>query len=126
MKDRHLLFKYLFGLTVCILFFPLAVSAADSFIHFKRLSVDDGLSQNTVLALTQDHNNKLWVGTIDGLNWYEGSRFVSYYKAPDDTTSLANNHVYSLHTDSKGTVWVGTQVGLSRYNIVGNNFTNYS
>lgn len=81
MKDRHLLFKYLFGLTVCILFFPLAVSAADSFIHFKRLSVDDGLSQNTVLALTQDHNNKLWVGTIDGLNWYEGSRFVSYYKA---------------------------------------------
>ena len=126
MKDRHLLFRYLFGLTVCILFFPLAVSAADSFIHFKRLSVDDGLSQNTVLALTQDHNNKIWVGTIDGLNWYEGSRFVSYYKAPDDTTSLANNHVYSLHTDSKGTVWVGTQVGLSRYNIVGNNFTNYS
>ena len=126
MKDRHLLFKYLFGLTVCILFFPFAVSAADSFIHFKRLSVDDGLSQNTVLALTQDHNNKIWVGTIDGLNWYEGSRFVSYYKAPDDTTSLANNHVYSLHTDSKGTVWVGTQVGLSRYNIVGNNFTNYS
>ena len=112
MKDRHLLFRYLFGLTVCILFFPLAVSAADSFIHFKRLSVDDGLSQNTVLALTQDHNNKLWVGTIDGLNWYEGSRFVSYYKAPDDTTSLANNHVYSLHTDSKGTVWVGTQVGM--------------
>ena len=120
MKDRHLLFKYIFGLTVYILFFPLAVSATDSFIHFKRLSVDDGLSQNTVLALTQDHNNKIWVGTIDGLNWYEGSRFVSYYKAPDDTTSLANNHVISLHTDSKGTVWVGTQVGLSRYNIVGN------
>ena len=84
MKDRHLLFRYLFGLTVCILFFPLAVSAADSLIHFKRLSVDDGLSQNTVLALTQDHNNKIWVGTIDGLNWYEGSRFVSYYKAPDE------------------------------------------
>lgn len=127
MKDWHLLFKNLFGISVCILFFPLyTVLAADSHIHFKRLSVDDGLSQNTVLALTQDHNNKIWVGTIDGLNWYEGSRFVSYYKAADDTTSLANNHVYSLHTDRKGTVWVGTQVGLSRYNIVGNDFTNYS
>lgn len=127
MKDRHLLLKHLFGLTVCILFFPLYTAlAVVNPIHFKRLSVDDGLSQNTVLALTQDHNNKIWVGTIDGLNWYEGSRFVSYYKVPDDTTSLANNHVYSLHTDRKGTVWVGTQVGLSRYNIVGNNFTNYS
>lgn len=127
MKDRHLLFKYILGLSVCILFLPLyAIPGADSPIHFKRLSVDDGLSQNTVLALTQDHNNKIWVGTVDGLNWYEGARFASYYKVPDDTTSLANNHVYSLYTDLKGTVWVGTQVGLSRYNIVGNNFTNYS
>lgn len=127
MKDRHLPLRYILRLSVFILFFPLyVVLAADNPIHFKRLSVDDGLSQNTVLALTQDHNNKIWIGTIDGLNWYEGSRFVSYYKVPDDTTSLANNHVYSLHTDSKGTVWVGTQVGLSRYNIVGNNFTNYS
>lgn len=127
MKDRHLLFKYVFGLSVCFLFFPLyTVLADDSPIHFKRLSVDDGLSQNTVLALTQDHNNKIWVGTIDGLNWYEGSRFASYYRAPDDTASLANNHIYSLHTDPQGAIWIGTQVGLSRYNIVGNNFTNYS
>lgn len=127
MKDRHLLLRYILRLSVFILFFPFYVGlAADIPVHFKRLSVDDGLSQNTVLALTQDHNNKIWIGTIDGLNWYEGSRFVSYYKVPDDTTSLANNHVYSLHTDCKGTVWVGTQIGLSRYNIVGNNFTNYS
>lgn len=127
MKDRHLLLRYILRLSVFILFFPFYVGlAADIPVHFKRLSVDDGLSQNTVLALTQDHNNKIWIGTIDGLNWYEGSRFVSYYKVPDDTTSLANNHVYSLHTDRKGTVWVGTQIGLSRYNIVGNNFTNYS
>lgn len=127
MKDRHLLLKYIFGLSVCFLFFSLHIAlAGDNPIHFKRLSVDDGLSQNTVLALTQDHNNKIWVGTNDGLNWYEGSRFVSYYKVPDDTTSLANNHIYSLYTDPKGTIWIGTQVGLSRYNIVGNNFTNYS
>ena len=98
MKDRHLLFKYILGLSVCILFLPLyAIPGADSPIHFKRLSVDDGLSQNTVLALTQDHNNKIWVGTVDGLNWYEGARFASYYKVPDDTTSLANNHVFTLY-----------------------------
>lgn len=127
MRDRHLLFKRVFGISVYFLFLSLyTVLADDSSIHFKRLSVDDGLSQNTVLALTQDRNNKVWVGTIDGLNWYEGSRFASYYRAPDDTASLANNHIYSLHTDRQGTVWVGTQVGLSRYNIIGNNFTNYS
>lgn len=95
-------------------------------IHFRRLSVNDGLSQNTVLALTQDHNGKIWVGTIDGLNWYDGYRFAPLYKDLNDSTSLSNNHVYSLCTDAEGTVWVGTLTGLSRYNIVGNNFTNYS
>ncbi|WP_303014362.1 hybrid sensor histidine kinase/response regulator transcription factor [uncultured Bacteroides sp.] len=95
-------------------------------IHFRRLSVNDGMSQNTVLALTQDHNGKIWVGTIDGLNWYDGYRFAPLYKDLNDSTSLSNNHVYSLCTDAEGTVWVGTLTGLSRYNIVGNNFTNYS
>lgn len=43
-----------------------------------------------------------------------------------DTASLGNNYIYSLYTDRKGTVWAGTMVGLSRYNIIGNDFTNYS
>lgn len=127
MKDRHLQISTVIGLSVCLLFIPIyTLLAAGSPIHFKRLSVDDGLSQNTVLALTQDHNSKIWVGTVDGLNWYDGSRFVTFHKSQNDSTSLANNHVYSLCTDRKGTVWVGTLTGLSRYNIVGNNFTNYS
>lgn len=95
-------------------------------IRFKRQTVDEGLSNNTVLALTQDHNNKIWIGTIDGLNWYDGSRSVPFYKSQNDSTSLGNNHIYSLYTDRKGTVWAGTLVGLSRYNIIGNNFTNFS
>ena len=83
------------------------------------------MSQNTVLALTQDHNGKIWIGTVDGVNWYDGYRFATLYKDLNDSTSLSNNHVYSLCTDEEGTVWVGTLTGLSRYNIIGNNFTNY-
>lgn len=127
MKDRHLYINTLIGWFFFLVLSPIAtLLAAENPIHFKRLSVDDGLSQNTALALTQDHNSKIWVGTVDGLNWYDGSRFVTFHKSLNDSTSLSNNHVYSLCTDRKGTVWAGTLVGLSRYNIVGNNFTNYS
>ena len=127
MKNRHLLKSFTIGLSIYFLFAPICgLLASETAIHFKRLSVNDGLSQNTVLALTQDHNSKIWVGTTDGLNWYDGDRFVSFYKSQTDTTSLGNNHIYSLYTDRKGTVWAGTMVGLSRYNIVGNNFTNFS
>lgn len=95
-------------------------------IHFKRLSVEDGLSQNTVLALTQDHHDNIWMGTMDGLNRYDGYRWQTFYKDPEDGHSLANNHVLSLCTDRSGAVWVGTQVGLSCYDLVKNHFVNYS
>ncbi len=128
MKNRHLLLFYMVGLVSSFFYCPLGTSlhADDNSFHFKRLSVDDGLSQNTILALTQDHDGKIWVGTAEGLNWHDGFRFVSFYKSLNDTISLGNNHIYSLYTDRKGVVWAGTMVGLSRYNIVGNNFTNFS
>ena len=128
MKNRNLQISLTISLLLCLILAPICHATAagnSSRIHFRRLTVDNGLSQNTVLALTQDHNGKIWAGTIDGLNWYDGYRFSSHYKDLNDSTSLSNNHVYSLCTDAKGTVWVGTLTGLSRYNIVGNNFTNY-
>ena len=129
MRNRYLQTGFIFCLFLCFLTISVChLQAADrySHIHFKRLSVENGLPQNTVLALTQDHNGKIWAGTFDGLCWYDGYRFSSFYKDLNDSTSLSNNHVYSLCTDKEGTVWVGTLTGLSRYNIVGNNFTNYS
>lgn len=124
MKNRNRLLSCIVGLCMSLHFIP--CMAADHPVHFKRLTVDEGLSHNTVLALTQDHNGKIWVGTIDGLNWFDGSRFAPFYKSQNDSISIGNNRIYSLYTDNKGTVWAGTLVGLSRYNIVGNNFTNFS
>lgn len=128
MKNRHLQIGPILSLLLCFLSVSICYATVDNLsrIHFRRLSVNNGLSQNTALALTQDHNGKIWVGTIDGLNWYDGYRFVPLYKDLNDSTSLSNNRIYSLCTDAKGTVWAGTLTGLSRYNIVGNNFTNYS
>ena len=38
--------------------------------RFRQLSVDDGLSQNSVFAITQDKQGYIWIGTVDGLNKY--------------------------------------------------------
>ena len=82
MKDRYIQICYLIVLSICFQFIPISTLLADEApVRFKRLSVDDGLSYNTVLALTQDHNNKIWVGTTEGLNWHDGFRFASFYKS---------------------------------------------
>ncbi len=46
-------------------------------IEFKTLSVNDGLSQSTVLALAQDPLGRIWMGTQDGLNCYDGYDFTA-------------------------------------------------
>ena len=57
--------------------------------RFERLGLEDGLSQNAVLAMLQDRQGFLWFGTQDGLNRYDGYTFVVYKNDPDDANSLS-------------------------------------
>ncbi|WP_346236327.1 sensor histidine kinase [Niabella insulamsoli] len=45
---------------------------------FRRLGVNDGLSQNSVREIFQDRQGFIWIGTGDGLNRYDGRRIKKY------------------------------------------------
>ncbi len=92
-------------------------------VHFKHLSINDGLSQNAVFAITQDNEGFMWFGTKDGLNKYDGYTFTVYQHDPNDQTSLDANYIKSLFCDSKGILWVGTENGeLNKFNKKTNSF----
>ena len=58
-----------------LLFALLSVFSGRAFaaaIEFRTLSVNEGLSQSTVLAIAQDGMGRIWMGTQDGLNCYDG------------------------------------------------------
>lgn len=80
-------------------------------LAFKHLTIDDGLSQNAVLAILQDHKGFMWFGTKDGLNRYDGYSFAIYRHNPFDSTSLSANHITALFEDSRGYLWIGTLDG---------------
>lgn len=85
-------------------------------ISFNRLSVEQGLSQTSVLSVAQDSNGFIWLGTRYGLNKYDTYKVKIYKHDRDDTTSLSgNDYIGTLLCDSKGTLWVGTSHGLNRY-----------
>lgn len=95
-------------------------------LRFERFSLEDGLSQNSVLALLQDRQGYLWIGTQDGLNRYDGYEFVHFKNDPEDPDSLSHNGVISLLEDTDGTIWVGTWGGgLNRYDPATGRFTRY-
>jgi len=88
----------------------------------ENLSVSDGLSNSVVLCTYQDNLGFLWIGTIDGLNRYDGYDIKVYKNIPGDSTSLPNNQINSIGEDSKGNLLVGTSEKVSKYNRATDNF----
>jgi signal transduction histidine kinase/ligand-binding sensor domain-containing protein len=67
-------------------------------------------------ALAQDAAGFLWVGTIAGLERWDGHEFVTYVAKPGDPCALPDDYVEALHLDSQGRLLVGTgSAGLFRH-----------
>ena len=94
-------------------------------VRFEHLTVEEGLSQSSVLSICQDPQGFLWFGTYEGLNRYDGYRFKIYYHDVHDSTSLSQNVIRTIVTDSSGTLWVGTEDGLNRYDREKDLFVHY-
>lgn len=84
-------------------------------IHFDRLDINDGLSQNTVTSIIQDDKGFMWFGTKDGLCRYDGKSFKTFMHDPRLTTGLGNSLIKCLVEDHDRRIWVGTDSGLYIY-----------
>ncbi len=96
-------------------------------IRFERITIEQGLSQNTVFAIIQDSKGFLWFGTEDGLNRYDGYNFKVYKHNPDDPTTLSNNRIQAIYEDNSGIIWVGTHGGgLNKFDRRKETFIHYT
>ena len=87
----------------------------DEHYYFKNLSVQNGLSQNTVNAILQDKQGFMCFGTKDGLNRYDGLSFRKFKHDGRSQQSIGNSFITALYEDAEGNIWVGTDVGLYIY-----------
>ncbi|MDR6781558.1 ligand-binding sensor domain-containing protein/CheY-like chemotaxis protein/AraC-like DNA-binding protein [Pedobacter africanus] len=95
-------------------------------MSFNHLTVENGLSQSSVLSIAQDSMGFMWFGTKDGLNKYNSRSFEIYKREKGNKSSLSSSqNINALITDRKGNLWVGTQKGLNRYLPEKNAFKRY-
>lgn len=80
-------------------------------LKFDHLSMEQGLSEATVMGIAQDQLGFMWFATQNGLNKFDGQRFTVYTHNPDDDNSLNMNNVRTLFVDSRGDLWIGTYSG---------------
>jgi ligand-binding sensor domain-containing protein/signal transduction histidine kinase len=93
-----------------------ASSAHDASIASKYVrtdfTVDDGLPDGTVNAITQTDNGLLWVATESGLASFDGRTFTPVrLRIPG---ALPPSIVSSLVEGADGDLWVGTDAGIVR------------
>jgi len=81
------------------------LQAQNESLRFTHLTVEDGLSQNTVQAILQDCDGFMWFGTQHGLNKYDGYNLTTYYHDPADTFSLSEDQIHVMYEDRQGSLW---------------------
>lgn len=85
-------------------------------VNFNHITVENGLTNNSILAITQDKIGFMWFGSGNGLIRYDGINFKTYKKNKTDINTLPGNYIISILSDSKNTLWIGSEFGLSIYN----------
>lgn len=95
----------------------------------KKLGIEQGLSNNYVVSITQDKQGFLWFATEEGLNKFDGTRFITYYKndLSHNNQGITGNELNRVYADSKRPIiWIATQRdGLNAYNYDEQTFTAY-
>lgn len=117
-------YKLYFCISIVSLSFSQSKTVNDSLqqsfikqISFNNLTVENGLSQNSVVSIAQDSIGYLWFATQDGLNKYDGTSFKIYNKQFDDITRSSYSKLGKVYVDRQNKVWIITTSSvLEKYN----------
>jgi signal transduction histidine kinase/class 3 adenylate cyclase/ligand-binding sensor domain-containing protein len=103
------LMKRLF-LPLLSLFLPVALISQTEIVRFDIIATKDGLPENSVRAIYQDHLGLLWLGTQQGLVKYNGYEMEVFYYQTDSmeqTERLIVNQ-NSIVEDPARDIWFGS------------------
>lgn len=117
-----------FLLVVLLLFvFSNTMYAQYSSPKFDQLTIENGLSQNSVFSILEDSRGFMWFGTrAGGLNKYDGYSFTVYKHSENDSLSISDNEITALQEDLEGNIWVGTHNnGINRFDYESGKFYKY-
>lgn len=79
-----------------------------TFTHYLQ---ENGLSENSVMDMVQDHDGMIWFATWDGINRFNGYDFKVYKARKENDMLWSSNRVDHLQVDKQGDVWCITYDG---------------
>lgn len=86
-------------------------------LRFKHYTVENGLAVNAVCCFYQDSQGFMWIGTISGLNRFDGRTFKQFDQGTEQHSSLMGNIIFSIVEDDNKTLWIGTDLGVMLFDL---------
>lgn len=78
-------------------------------------TTDNQLSSSLINQVFQDSHGLIWIATENGLNRYDGAKFVQYKHHEGDGTTILNNYVRHIYENNDGVLFIGFLNGLQWY-----------
>ena len=81
---------------------------------FTHFSTTNGLASNTVFNILQDKQGYIWFATVDGLQRYDGNRFLTFRHSSTNPNSIPSDYIAQLSMDKDGNIWIhaGNKIGF--------------
>ncbi len=81
------------------------------------------LSENWVLNIFEDNQNRIWIGTNGGgLNLWKGGEDFDYFSIQN---GLSGNVINGILSDNSGNLWVSTNGGITKFNFDSQQYINF-
>ncbi len=126
-KLKHFVSDFRFPGTISFIFLILFLTGLNPCLNaqklfIKRYTAVNGLAQDQVFSVCQDHLGFIWFGTAAGLSKYDGHRFTNYTKQQ----GLLSNVIRKIYQTSDRLLWLATDEGVNRYDLYNDTFVSYS
>jgi ligand-binding sensor domain-containing protein/anti-sigma regulatory factor (Ser/Thr protein kinase) len=92
---------------------------------FRHITQEDGLLHNNVVSITQDGKGFIWILTYNGLQRYDGTRFVNYPFDLNNPNRSKNTRNLNLFADKKNNLLWLMYSEIEKLDLKKNKFTLY-
>ncbi len=87
-----------------LLLFCLTAISQDYISTISNFSSKDGLSSDKIYALHKDARGFIWIGTMEGLNRFDGSEFKVY--SMNNRPDMTIKTIHEIFEDDEGYLWL--------------------
>jgi signal transduction histidine kinase/ligand-binding sensor domain-containing protein/DNA-binding response OmpR family regulator len=93
----------------------LFVAGQNTNFQFSHIDISSGLSNNQVISIFKDQKGFLWIGTMSGLNRYDGYQIKIFRHNLKDTTSISDDFISGIKECPGGKLWIESRGGVNIY-----------